>query len=68
LTAALAREATSIYFESPYRILDTLEIVATAAPEHRVVVARELTKKFAEFQARQGHQRLRLLSEQGLQR
>lgn len=49
LTAALAREATSIYFESPYRILDTLEIVATAAPEHRVVVARELTKKFAEF-------------------
>jgi 16S rRNA (cytidine1402-2'-O)-methyltransferase len=50
LTAALAREATSIYFESPYRILDTLEILATASPEHRIVVARELTKKFAEFQ------------------
>ncbi|MBL9130609.1 MAG: 16S rRNA (cytidine(1402)-2'-O)-methyltransferase [Verrucomicrobiaceae bacterium] len=50
LAAALAREATSIYFESPYRILDTLEIIATAAPEHRIVVARELTKKFAEFQ------------------
>lgn len=49
LTAALARDATSIYFESPFRILDTLEIVAVAAPEHRVVVARELTKKFAEF-------------------
>lgn len=50
LTAALGRDATSIYFESPYRILDTLEILATASPEHRVVVARELTKKFAEFQ------------------
>jgi 16S rRNA (cytidine1402-2'-O)-methyltransferase len=50
LTAALARDATSIYFESPYRILDTLEILATASPEHRVVCARELTKKFAEFQ------------------
>ncbi len=49
LTAALARDATSIYFESPYRIVDTLEILATAAPEHRIVIARELTKKFAEF-------------------
>lgn len=50
LAAALAREATSIYFESPWRILDTLDMLATAAPEHRIVVARELTKKFAEFQ------------------
>jgi|688.fasta_scaffold110737_3 16S rRNA (cytidine1402-2'-O)-methyltransferase len=50
LVVALGRAATSIYFESPYRILDTLEILAAAAPEHRIVAARELTKKFAEFQ------------------
>ena len=50
LLMALTRAATSIYFESPYRILDTLEMLASNAPEHRVVVARELTKKFAEFQ------------------
>lgn len=50
LTAALARECTSVYFESPYRIVDTLEMIALQSPEHRVVVARELTKKFEEFQ------------------
>jgi 16S rRNA (cytidine1402-2'-O)-methyltransferase len=50
LASALAREATSIYFESPWRILDTLGMLASAEPTRRVVVARELTKKFAEFQ------------------
>lgn len=49
LTAALQRDCTSVFFESPYRLVDTLEILATASPEHRVVVARELTKKFEEF-------------------
>lgn len=50
LTAALQRECTSVYFESPYRLVDTLAMLAEQAPEHRVVVARELTKKFEEFQ------------------
>lgn len=49
LTAALQRDCTSVFFESPYRLVDTLAILAAAAPEHRVVVARELTKKFEEF-------------------
>ncbi len=49
LTAALQRDCTSVYFESPYRLVDTLAILAEAKPEHRVVVARELTKKFEEF-------------------
>ena len=49
LTAALQRDCTSIFFESPYRLVDTLAILAEAAPERRVVVARELTKKFEEF-------------------
>ncbi len=49
LTAALQRDCTSVFFESPYRLVDTLAILAEAAPERRVVVARELTKKFEEF-------------------
>jgi len=50
LTAALQRNCTSVYFESPYRLVDTLQMLAETLPEHRVVVARELTKKFEEFQ------------------
>ncbi|SKA90134.1 16S rRNA (cytidine1402-2'-O)-methyltransferase [Prosthecobacter debontii] len=50
IAAALQRECTSVYFESPYRLVDTLEMLANQAAEHRVVVARELTKKFEEFQ------------------
>lgn len=49
LTAALERDCTSIFFESPYRLVDTLAILAECKPDHRVVVARELTKKFEEF-------------------
>ncbi len=50
LTAAVLRDCTSIFFESPYRLVDTLAILAEVAPQQRVVVARELTKKFEEFQ------------------
>ncbi len=50
LSLALAREASSVYFESPYRITDTLEILASLSPDHPVVIARELTKKFEEYQ------------------
>jgi 16S rRNA (cytidine1402-2'-O)-methyltransferase len=49
LEAAMQRECTSIYFESPYRLVDTLEMVAKRNPQHPVVVARELTKMFEEF-------------------
>lgn len=49
LEAARARDCTSVYFESPYRLVDTLALIAEAEPERRVVVARELTKKFEEF-------------------
>ena len=44
LTAALARECTSIFFESPYRLADTLQILAEHAGERQIVVARELSK------------------------
>ncbi|MFZ4766824.1 MAG: 16S rRNA (cytidine(1402)-2'-O)-methyltransferase, partial [Roseimicrobium sp.] len=50
LEAAMQRECTSVYFESPYRLVDTLQMIATRSPEHSVVVARELTKMFEEFQ------------------
>lgn len=50
LAAARERECTSVYFESPYRLVDTLAIITEAAPDHLHVVARELTKRFEEFQ------------------
>lgn len=49
ITAAVGRECTSIYFESPYRLVDTLGMIESTDPARRVVVARELTKKFEEF-------------------
>lgn len=49
IIAAMDRECTSLYFESPYRLVDTLQMAATYRPDHRVVVARELTKMFEEF-------------------
>jgi len=49
LETAIQRDCTSIYFESPYRLVDTLQMIATRAPSHQVVVARELTKVFEEF-------------------
>ncbi len=51
LIAAMQREdATSIFFESPYRILSTLELLVELAPDHPIVVARELTKRFEDYQ------------------
>jgi len=49
LNAAIGRDCTSVYFESPYRLLDTLAILDSLDAMRRVVVARELTKKFEEF-------------------
>lgn len=50
LEASLSRDCTSVFFESPYRLVDTLAMLVVAAPaDRRIVVARELTKKFGEF-------------------
>src|SRR6478672_6529483 len=49
LLAAAAREVTSIFFESPHRLLKTLEVCAQHFPTRRLCVARELTKQFEEF-------------------
>ena len=55
LQRALERDCTSAYFESPYRLVDSLEILARLEPDRRVVVARELTKHFEEFRRGTAH-------------
>ncbi|MEI9998426.1 MAG: 16S rRNA (cytidine(1402)-2'-O)-methyltransferase [Verrucomicrobiota bacterium] len=49
LLAAAAREYTSVYFESPYRVVRMLEDAVAEIPQARLCLARELTKKFEEF-------------------
>jgi 16S rRNA (cytidine1402-2'-O)-methyltransferase len=49
LRAAADREETSVYFESPYRILKTLAACSEIMPDRQLCIARELTKKFEEF-------------------
>ena len=52
--AAAAREETSIYFESPYRLTKTLKVCGDIMPDRQLCVARELTKKFEEFRSGTG--------------
>ncbi len=40
---------TTIFYESPYRVESTVQLMAEVMPEKKVVIARELTKKFEEF-------------------
>jgi 16S rRNA (cytidine1402-2'-O)-methyltransferase len=49
LLVALAREVTSVYFESPYRIIRSLETLRDADPGRSICVARELTKRHEEY-------------------
>lgn len=46
LETAVQRCCSSVYFESPHRIVASLEMMKDFAEEHPVCVARELTKKF----------------------
>jgi 16S rRNA (cytidine1402-2'-O)-methyltransferase len=43
------RKETTVFYESPYRILKTLGVMAKILPSHQIVLARELTKLFEEF-------------------
>lgn len=49
LLTAAARECTSLYFESPYRVKRMLEDAVAEIPHARLCLARELTKKFEEY-------------------
>lgn len=48
LQELLAGESTSIVFESPNRLAALLRMLADLAPERKIAIARELTKKFEE--------------------
>jgi 16S rRNA (cytidine1402-2'-O)-methyltransferase len=49
LRIAAEREETTLFFESPYRLLKTLQACCTIMPGRQLCIARELTKKFEEF-------------------
>lgn len=49
LQAALDSGHTHLFFESPHRLISTLEILSQLQPLARVCVARELTKKFETY-------------------
>lgn len=49
LAEALLRRETSIYFESPHRLVATLECLAGLDPQREICVARELTKRFETY-------------------
>ncbi len=39
----------TLYYESPYRVVKNLELLASLAPERNVIIGRELTKMFEEI-------------------
>ena len=45
LQAALERDHTSVYFESPHRLVSTLKLLANLNPTIKLCITRELTKK-----------------------
>lgn len=50
LRLAHDRAEATVFFESPYRLIKTLTVCAEIMPARPLCVARELTKKFEEFQ------------------
>ncbi len=56
---------TSIFFESPHRIISTLRILGEHAPEADVCVARELTKKFETYHRGKAVELLQWFEENG---
>ena len=49
LTHAAERSETTIFFESPHRLLKTLDAATRILPDRKICVARELTKQFEEY-------------------
>jgi 16S rRNA (cytidine1402-2'-O)-methyltransferase len=43
------QKATILFYESPHRLKDTLQVLDEVFGERRIVLCRELTKKFEEF-------------------
>jgi len=49
ITSAIQRDEPTVFYESPYRLVKSLRVLEKISPEHKVCVARELSKKFEEF-------------------
>ncbi|HCN61597.1 MULTISPECIES: 16S rRNA (cytidine(1402)-2'-O)-methyltransferase [Mammaliicoccus] len=49
----MSRESTSMIYESPYRIKQTVRAIAEIDPERKVAIGRELTKKFEQVETNQ---------------
>lgn len=49
LEDAISSGKTTVFFESPHRLLSTLEILAEISPDQQACVARELSKKFETY-------------------
>ena len=54
LRIAAEREETTLFFESPYRLVKTLQACSAIMPNRQLCIARELTKKFEEFRRGNG--------------
>ncbi len=59
-------EATVILFESPRRVKETLKDLCENHPERRIVICRELTKRFEERLAGTARELLDLVPDEGL--
>ena len=49
LRIAAESNQTTLFFESPYRLVKTLQACSAIMPNRQLCIARELTKKFEEF-------------------
>ena len=66
LRAHLATAETCAAYEAPHRVAETLADFATLAPDHPILLARELTKKFEELRRGTAQQLAAGLREQGV--
>lgn len=67
-SAALERNETVVFYESPFRIAKTLRFLSEVAPEAPVVVCRELTKQFEEILRGSATELAELLAKRGEQK
>lgn len=49
LESLFAQQATILLYESPYRVKETIEAIASFGEDRNVALARELTKKFEQY-------------------
>lgn len=49
LSALFEQEATVLLYESPYRVKETVQAIASFGEERNITIARELTKKFEQY-------------------